>query len=95
MRPSKPSPTTTSMTRPVRSYFVAGVQMPIFAEQHDADFRLVDVEGHAEQIAGELDQLLEAHAGKPGHFGDAGGDAGDRAHLSRHQLRRECFSRLA
>ena len=75
--------------------FIASVQMPIFAEQHDAYFRLVDVEGHAEQIAGEFDQLIKAHAREPGHFGDAGGDAGDRAYLSRYQLRREFFPRLA
>ena len=74
--------------------FIASVQMPIFAEQHDADFRLIDVEGHAEQIAGKFHQLLKAHAGEPGHLGDAGGDAGDRTHLSRCQLRRESLPRL-
>ncbi len=69
---------------------IAGVQMPVFAEQHDADFVLVHVERDAEQIAGKLHQLLKAHAGKAGDLGDAGGDAGDRAHLARRQLRREC-----
>ena len=54
--------------------FVARVQMPVFAEQHDADFVLVHVERDAEHAAGKLDQLLEAHAGKAGHLGDAGGD---------------------
>ena len=39
--------------------------MPVFAEQHDANFRLVHIESHAEQIARELDQLLEATAGSP------------------------------
>ena len=75
--------------------FIAGVQMPVFAEQHDADFSLVHVESHAEQIAGKFYQLLEANSGEPRHFGDAGGDAGDRAHLPRCQLRRECFPHLA
>ena len=74
--------------------FIAGVQMPVFAEQHDADFVLVHVERDAEHIAGKLYQLLKAHAGEPGHLGDAGGDAGDRAHLPRRQLRRECFPHL-
>ena len=75
--------------------FVAGVQMPVFAEQHDADFVLVDVERDAEHVAGKLHQFLEAHAGQPGHLGDAGGDAGDRADLARRELRREGFPRLA
>ena len=63
--------------------------MPVFAEQHDADFVLVHVERDAEHAAGKLHQLLKAHAGKAGDLGDAGGDAGDRAHLARRQLRRE------
>ena len=75
--------------------FIAGVQMPVFAEQHDADFVLVHVEGDAEHIAGKLHQLLKAHAGKAGDLGDAGGDAGDRADFARRQLRREGSPRLA
>ena len=74
---------------------VAGVQMPVFAEQHDADFSLVHVERHADDIAGELYQLLEAHGGEAGDLGDAGGDAGDRANLPRRQLRRERFPHAA
>ena len=61
--------------------FIARVQIPVVAEQHDADFVLVHVERDAEHIAGKRHQLLKAHAGKSGHLGDAGGDAGDRAHL--------------
>ena len=75
--------------------FIARVQMPVFAEQHDADFVLVHVERDAEHIAGKRHQFLEAHAGEAGHLGDAGGDTGDRAHLPRRQLRRECFPHLA
>ena len=75
--------------------FIAGVQMPVFAEQHDADFSLVHVERDAEQFAGKFYQLLEANSREPGHFGDSGSDAGDRAHLPRCQLRRECFPHLA
>ena len=63
--------------------------MPVVAEQHDADLVRIDVEGDAVHIAGKLDQLLEADTGQAGHLGDAGGDAGDRAHLPRLQLRRE------
>ena len=75
--------------------FIARVQMPVFAEQNDADFVLVHVERDAEHTAGKLHQLLKAHAGEAGDLGDAGGDAGDRAHLPWRQLRRECFPRLA
>ena len=75
--------------------FIAGVQMPVFAEQHDADLVLVHVERDAEHAAGKLEQLLEAHAGKAGDLGDAGGDRRDRAHLVRRQLRREGFPHLA
>ena len=75
--------------------FIARVQMPVVAEQHDADFVLVHVERDAEHVAGKLHQFLEAHAGKAGDLGDAGGDTGDRAHLARRQLRREGFPHLA
>ena len=75
--------------------FIARVQMPVFAEQHDADFVLVHVERDAEHFAGKLHHLLKAHAGEAGDLGDAGGDAGDRAHLPRRQLRREGFPHLA
>jgi hypothetical protein len=34
--------------------FIARMQMPVFAEQHDADFVLVHVERDAEHIAGKL-----------------------------------------
>ena len=71
------------------------MQMPVVAEQHDADFVFVDVECDAEHIAGKLHQFLETHAGKTGDLGDAGGDAGDRADFPRRQLRREGFPRLA
>jgi hypothetical protein len=53
------------MTRPVRSDFIARVQMPVFAEQNDADFVLVHVERDAEHIAGKRHQFIKAHAGKP------------------------------
>ena len=75
--------------------FVARVQMPVVAEQHDADFVLVHVERDAEHAARKLHQLLEAHAGKAGDLGDAGGDAGDRADLRGSELRREGFTHLA
>ena len=62
---------------------VTSPQVLAFAEQHDADFVRIDVERDAVQTAGELHQFLEAHAGKTGDFGDADGDARDRAHLAR------------
>ena len=64
---------------------IAGVQMPVFAEQNDADLVLVHVEGNAEHIAGKLYQLLKAYTGKAGDLGDAGSDADDRTHLPWHQ----------
>ena len=75
--------------------FISRVQMPVFAEQNDANFVRVHVERNAEHIAGKCHQFIKAHAGKTGHLGDAGGDAGDRAHLPWRQLRRECFPHLA
>ncbi len=75
--------------------FIARVQMPVFAEQHDADLVLVHVERDAEHAAGKFHQLVKAHAGKAGDLGDARGDAGDRAHLARRQLRRKGFASLA
>ena len=75
--------------------FISRVEMPVFAEQNDANFVFVHVERDAEQIAGKHDQFIEAHAGETGHFGDAGCDTGDRAHLPWRQFRRECFSHLA
>jgi hypothetical protein len=73
-RPSSPSPTATSITRPVRSTSSPRVQMPVIAEQHDTDLVRIDVERDAEHAARKLQQLFIAHTGKSGHFGDAGGD---------------------
>ena len=81
---------------PARAFdFIARVQCLIIAEQHHADFILVHVERDAEHAAGKRHQFLEPHAGKPGDLGDAGGNADDRAHLARRELRREGSQRLA
>ena len=69
--------------------------MLAFAKEHDADFVRIDVERDAVQIAGKLHQLIKAHARKARDLGDADGDARDRAHLTRRQLRREGFQRPA
>jgi hypothetical protein len=61
--------------------FISRVQMPVFAEQNDANFVRVHVERNAEHVAGKRHQFIKAHAGETRHLGDAGGDAGDRAHL--------------
>ena len=74
---------------------IARVQVPVVAEQDDADLVLVHVEGDAEHAAGKCDQLLEADAGKAGDRGDAGGDGRDRADLAWRQLGREGSPRLA
>ena len=68
---------------------IAGMQVLAIAEQHDADLVLIDVKRDAEQVAGKLHQLIEAHARQARDLGDADGDARDRAHLTRRQLRRE------
>ena len=70
-RPSNPSPTPTSMTRPVRSTSSPALQMPVLAEQHDPDFVLIDVKRNAKHIAGELYQLLKSHIGEPRYLGNA------------------------
>ena len=75
--------------------FISRVEMPVFAEQNDANFLRVHVERNAQHIAGKRHQFIIAHAGEPRHLGDAGGDTGDRAHLPWPQLHRECFSHLA
>jgi hypothetical protein len=75
--------------------FVSRMQVPVFAQQNDADFIGVDVERDAKHVAGKLHQLVKADAGEPGHLGDAGSDAGDRAHLPQRELRRVCLPRLA
>ena len=74
---------------------IARVQMPAIAKQHDADFVLIDVERDAVQIAGKLHQFIKAHARKARDLGDADGDARDRAHFTRRQLRRESLQRPA
>src|SRR5208337_861120 len=74
---------------------VAGMQMLAFAEENDADFVRVDVERDAVEIAGKLHQLIKADAWKARDLGDAGGDARERAHLTRRQLRRESLQRPA
>ena len=75
--------------------FIARMKMPVFTQQHDADFALVHVERDAEHISRERDQFIKAHAGKPRHLRDAGGDTGNCAHFSWRQLRREGFPHLA
>jgi hypothetical protein len=65
------------------------VQLPIVAKQHNTDIILVDVEGNAEHFAGKFHQFVIAHARKPRHVSDAGGNAGDDAPLAQCQLRRE------
>jgi hypothetical protein len=70
------------MTRPTAFHFIARVQMPVIAEQNDANFVLVHVECNAEDVAGKRHHLHQTHAGQTGDLGDAGGDAGDRADLA-------------
>jgi hypothetical protein len=65
------------------------------AKEHDADFVFIYVECYTEQIAGKLHQFIIADTRKASDLGDADGDAHDRAHLTRRQLRREDFQRTA
>ena len=42
--------------------FIAGVEMPVFAEQNDANFIRVHIERNAEHIAGKRHQFIKANA---------------------------------
>ena len=68
--------------------------MPVIAQQHDADFSLVHVEGDAKYIVGKLHQLVKPHARQAADRGDASGTGGDGAELVRSQLRCDAFARL-
>ena len=65
---------------------IAGVQMPAFAKQHDADFLFINVERDAVEITGKLHQFVEADARKARDLGDADGYPRDRAHLTRRYV---------
>ena len=74
--------------------FTARLETPVFAEQHNTNVVLVNIERHAEHLTGKRHQFVKTHAGKAGDLGDAGGDTGDRADLLGRQLRREGFAHL-
>jgi hypothetical protein len=61
---------------------VAGPERPAVAEQDDADLVAVQVERHAEHAAGELDQLLGAHARQARQPRRAVAHGAHRAHLA-------------
>ena len=44
-------------------HFIAGAELVVIAEQHDADFVFIDIEGDAEDPAGKAEQFLGAGAG--------------------------------
>ncbi len=71
------------------------MEMPVFAEEDDADLVGIDVEGNAEHLPREDHQFLKADVGEARDLGDAGGDTDDRPHLPQGQLRDEGFPRLA
>ena len=51
----------------------------VVAEQHDADFAFLEVEGHAGDAAAEIDHLVEHDVGKAFDLGDAVADLADDA----------------
>jgi len=59
-RPSRPSPTATSITRPVRNTLspVCTLHNP---QQHDADLGLVHIESNAEHSSGKLEEFSKPH----------------------------------
>ena len=75
--------------------FIAGVQIRVIAEQHDADLVLVHVEGDAVPAARKLHQLLGTDARETGDFGNARGDRRDHADFTRDAFGHEAFARLA
>ena len=70
------------------------MQMPVFAEKHDADFILVHVERDTKDAARKLEELFKARARKAGDPGDTGGNARDCAHFVRRQVGREVSQSL-
>src|SRR5271169_5280443 len=63
---------------PPAFYFIARMQVPIIAEQDDADLILIDIECDAVQITGKPHHLFKTHAGKTRYPGNTRGQAGDR-----------------
>ena len=43
-------------------YFIAGAELVVIAEQHDADFVFIDIESDAKDPAGKAEQFLGAGA---------------------------------
>lgn len=80
---------------PSAFHLIAGMQLPVVAEQDGADFVFVDVEGDAIHVSGKSQYFIEPHPRQTGHLRDAGGDAGDGANLAQHELRRGVFPCLA
>ena len=74
---------------------VARLQTRIVAQQHDANFSFIDIEGNAKHIAGKLHPFVIAHARQAGHHGDGGRNAGNRADFLRRQLRLKRVAALA
>ena len=62
--------------------FISCIEMPVLAEQNDADFVRVYVECDAGHIAGKHHQFIITYAGQTRHFSNAGGDTDDCARFS-------------
>src|ERR1700722_10056301 len=73
--------------------FIARLQLPVVAQQHDANLGLIHIECDAGYLARKVDQLLKAHARQSGHGRNSGCDVADRAHLARLELRLETLAR--
>ena len=64
-------------------HFIAGAELIVIAEQHDANLVFIDIEGDAKDPAGKAKQFLGTGAGQARHFGDADRDIGDSAYFVR------------
>ena len=95
MRPSNPSPTATSMTRPVRSTSSPACRCQYSPSSTTPISASSTLNAMPSKSPGNFTNSSKPTAGRPGHLGDAGGDAGDRAYLPWRQLRRKCFPRLS
>jgi hypothetical protein len=80
-RPSSASPTGTESSLPVVRHSEPSLDRGVVAEQHDADFAFLKVEGHAGDAAAELDHFVEHDVGKPFDFADAVADLTDGADI--------------
>ena len=88
-----PAPTGTSTTRPVVLTVSPSLMRGRVAQDDRADGLLLQVQGHAHDAAGKLEQLGRERALEPVDLGDAVADLDDRADVARLRGRVEVVDR--